>query len=258
ALRIDVPASAKGKASFTYQASDGAALAMSTVDVEVSPWSQNRPPAQIRDPGVKLGGSANAEVTYNALPDWRDPDGDPVYLASVKAPEGLEVQFSEQGTLTIRNLGAKTGSAQIEVSVSDGTLSANGHVTVQVQQPGNIRPTANGDFVVARVGEPSLVQPLANDTDPNGDPLTLVGVSGLPKDAVIVQDLDLGTVSFTARAPGTYTFFYTVSDGPTNAVGVIRIDAVQADISAAPVAEDDLALLPPNGAVLAAPLNNDT
>ena len=256
ALSFDVPADGTGTTSFDYEAYDGQALAMATASVTVHPLSVNDAPRQLRDPGVKLG--SNAEVTYNVLPDWRDPDGDPIFLARAQGPEGLQVQYHEAGTVTIRNLGHAPGTAVIDVTVSDGSEEGTGHLAVQVEPPGNLPPIANGDFAVTRVGEEALIQPLANDVDPNDDTLSLVRVSPAPQGTTATADLTLGTISFSARAAGSYYLSYSVTDGPAQAAGVIRVDVVDAAASQAVVAEDDLALLPTGGTALVAPLNNDT
>lgn len=256
ALRIDVPSDATGSTTFTYEASDGRAVDSASARVTVHPWSVNEGPVQRRDPGIKIG--HNAEIEYNVLPDWRDPDGDLIYLQSVKGPDNIQVQFRQEGTITVKDLGAKPGTVLLDVEVSDGQQTTKGHLTLQVQRPGNLPPTANGDFYVARANEVTTVQPLANDTDPNNDTLTLLGLSAAPQGSSLVPDLDLGTFAFRANAPGTYYVSYTVTDGPSTTFGVVRIDVVASDQSSAPVAEDDLVLLPRDGAALAAPLNNDT
>lgn len=103
-----------------------------------------------------------------------------------------------------------------------------------------------------------MVAPLANDTDPNGDVLTLTKVSTAPASTTLVPDLELGVVTFTGSQEGSYEFTYTVSDGPEAVVGVVRVDVVSGDEHAAPVAEDDIAILPSGGSALVAPLANDT
>lgn len=256
ALRLDVPADATGTTTFGYQASDGRAVDTANVTVNVHPYSVNAGPDQRRDPGVKVG--RNAEVEYNLLPDWRDPDGDPIFLESVSAPANVQVQFREEGTVSIKDLGAKPGALVLKVRVSDGAKSSEGQLTLQIQQPGNLPPSANGDFYVVRAGEPATIEPLANDTDPNGDTLSLAAVSAAPAGTTVVPDLDLGTLTFTARTMGSYLLAYTVRDGPSTALGVVRVDVVGVDQASAPVAENDLALLPGGGAALVAPLNNDT
>ena len=247
---------AQGTSSFTYSASDGLASATANVSLRVHPWSENVGPKRVHDANVKLG--AGAQIEYNVLADWIDPDGDQIFLERAEASEGLSVQFSEDGTLSIRDIGATTGAHTVSVYVSDGWLTTEGELTVLVQEPGNIAPIANADFYVARVGEPLVVAPLANDTDPNGDVLTLTKVSTAPASTTLVPDLELGVVTFTGSQVGSYEFTYTVSDGPEAVVGVVRVDVVSGDEHAAPVAEDDIAILPSGGSALVAPLANDT
>lgn len=247
---------AEGTTTFVYEASDGRAVDTANVTVEVHPWSVNGAPERIRDARLKLG--ANATIEYNMISDWIDPDGDPFYLAGVVAPAGLDVQYREEGTLVIRDLGATPGEHSIVLRVSDGTEVGEDVLTVLVQAPGNVSPVANADFVVARTGETLTIEPLANDSDPNGDNLSLVAVSVAPTGTVITPDLELSTVNFTANAPGSYQFTYTVTDGPATSMGMIRVDVVDVDEAAVPVAEDDLVVLPAGGSALAAPLNNDT
>ena len=257
ALQItDVADNAQGSSSFTYSASDGLASATANVSLRVHPWSENVGPKRVHDANVKLG--SGAQIEYNVLADWIDPDGDQIYLERAEASDGLSVQFSEDGTISIRDLGAGAGPRKVSVYVSDGWLTTEGELTVLVQEPGNIAPIANADFYLARVGEPLIAAPLANDTDPNGDVLTLTKVSTAPPSTTLVPDLELGTVTFTGSQVGSYEFTYTVSDGPAAVVGVVRVDVVSGDEHAAPVAEDDVAILPSGGSVLVAPLANDT
>lgn len=257
ALQItDVGEDQAGTTSFVYEATDGEAADTATVTVSVHPWSVNEGPRQVRHPVVKIG--SEAQIEYNILTDWIDPDGDQIYLASAVAPAGLSVQFSEDGTISITELGAGAGTKAVEIEVSDGRDTTSGLLTVDVQEPGNIVPTANADFYVARVEEPLVLDPVTNDIDPNGDALSLVAVSVAPVTTTVVPDLGLGTITFTGTAPGSYQFTYTVTDGPSTALGVIRVDVVAAEEKATPIAEDDLAVLPAGGSTLVAPLANDT
>ncbi len=258
ALQItDVPENmTSGSTSFTYEASDGLAAATANVTVTIHPWSQNEGPRQLKHPVIKVG--ANAQVEYNLLSDWIDPDGDQFYLKSATAPEGMSVQFSEDGTVQIRDLGSGAGVKAIAVTLSDGHAETTGELKVSVQEAGNVPPVARADFYVARVAEPLTIDPIANDTDPNGDPLSLVAAGTPPAGTSVSADLSRGTLTFTGSVPGSFQFTYTVSDGPSTTVGVIRVDVVDDDTNALPIAEDDLAVLPSGGASLIAPLANDT
>ena len=237
-----------GSTSFTYEASD--------VTLTIHPWSQNEGPRQLKHPVIKVG--ANAQVEYNLLSDWIDPDGDQFYLKSATAPDGMAVQFSEDGTLQIRDLGSGAGVKAIAVTLSDGHAETTGELKVSVQETGNVPPVARADFYVARVAEPLTIDPIANDTDPNGDALSLVAAGTAPAGTSVSADLSRGTLTFTGSVPGSFQFTYTVSDGPSTTVGVIRVDVVDDDTNALPIAEDDLAVLPSGGASLIAPLANDT
>ena len=258
ALQItDVPENmTSGSTSFTYEASDGLAGATATVRVTIHPWTQNEGPRQVKRPVVKVG--ANAQVEYNLLSDWIDPDGDQFFLKSVVAPEGIAAQFTEDGTVQIRDLGSGAGTKVLSVTLSDGHAETTGELQVSVQEAGNVPPVARADFYVARVGEALAIDPIANDTDPNGDAISLVAAGTPPAGTSVSADLSRGILTFTGSVPGSFQFTYTVSDGPSTTVGVIRVDVVDDDTHALPIAEDDLAVLPSGGASLIAPLANDT
>lgn len=245
-----------GSTSFTYEASDGLAGSTATVHVTIHPWTQNEGPRQVKRPVVKVG--ANAQVEYNLLSDWIDPDGDQFFLKSVVAPDGIAVQFTEDGTVQIRDLGSGAGTKALSVTLSDGHAETTGDLQVSVQEAGNVPPVARADFFVARVGEALAIDPIANDTDPNGDAISLVAAGTPPAGTSVSADLSRGILTFTGSVPGSFQFTYTVSDGPSTTVGVIRVDVVDDDTHALPIAEDDLAVLPSGGASLIAPLANDT
>ena len=244
-----------GSTSFSYEASDGLASAAARVQVTIHPYGQNEAPTQLRASSVKIG--AGAQIQYQALSDWRDPDGDPIYLKNAEAPEGLSVTFTEDGSLTITEEGGSAGPKTVVLTVADDQGGeTRGELTVNVQDPGNLPPTANGDLYQAHPGETVTLDPLKNDTDPNGDSLSLAAVSGAPAGASITPDLDRGTIDFVAASPGSYSFAYTVSDGIASTLGMIRVEVVEAT-ALPPVAEDDTAVLPQGGSVLVAPLGND-
>ena len=244
-----------GSTSFSYEASDGQATAAARVQVTIHPYSQNAAPTQVRASTVKIG--AGAQIQYQALSDWRDPDGDPIYLKNAEAPEGLGASFSENGSLTLTDEGSAPGPKTVVLTVADDQgAETRGELIVTVQEAGNLPPSANGDLFQAHPGETVTLDPLKNDTDPNGDPLSLAAVSGAPAGATISPDLDRGTIDFRATAAGSYSFAYTVSDGIATTLGIIRVEVVAAS-TLPPVAENDTAVLPQGGSVLVAPLGND-
>lgn len=78
----------------------------------------------------------------------------------------------------------------------------------------NCPPDAVDDTATTVNGFPVTINVLANDSDPNGDSLTVTAVSD-PPGGTAVNNGD-GTVTYTPDCPvviGTDTFTYTISDG---------------------------------------------
>jgi hypothetical protein len=215
ALQIVTAAGAAGADTFQYAAGDGRGKpATAQVQVEVHPWSVNAAP-QPKDRASVVVVAGGAEVKYNLLQDWIDPDGDPIYLESVRGTDDIAAQSREDGTVTITDLGrAEPGLHQVEVRVSDGREVATGTLDVDLRSEDNVAPVANADHVIAVVDEETTVSPLANDTDANGDDLRLAQVGNPGGGVKVLLDPAAGTFSFLAKRAGTVYVEYTVSDGP--------------------------------------------
>lgn len=256
ALQVEIPDNAAGTFHIPYQAADGrGGTDTATITLTVRAPGENQAPEQRRSPRVVLG--AGATVEYNVMSDWVDPEGDMFYLDSVSAPEGIQVQFQQEGTLRITDLGAAPGIKPIPLTMSDGTDTREGMLHVDVRGAENAPPVAHGDFLVVREGETATVSPLANDVDPNGDQLSLISVSPSAPGTTVTPAPETDTFDFRATAKGSYYLNYTVTDGPSSTTGVVRIDVVAAETNEAPVVQDDLVLLPNGGAALAGVLSND-
>ena len=98
------------------------------------------------------------------------------------------MRSNEDGTVSLHDLGGGPGPRTVTVVVSDGDEPTTGTLTVDVRDAGNISPTANADFYVARSGEPLTLEPLANDTDANGDSLSLVALSVAPEGTALTPN----------------------------------------------------------------------
>lgn len=257
ALRIELPAAASGTIKFTYQAKDGrGGVDTANVTVNVTPEPQNSAPVQKRVPTVVV--ESGKQIEYNALPAFSDPDGDPVFLSGASSNGDNQVEYRQEGTLVIRNQASGVGKKEVKVLVSDGRQEISGRVIVDVRAAGNVPPEANGDIAFARAGTTITIRPLANDTDANGDPLTLAGVNIEQTGPQVTPDLAGGTLSFRSDQEGIYYLTYTVSDGPATATGVIRVDVTASGKRGKPVVEDDMAVLPVGGQVLTDVLANDS
>ena len=97
----------------------------------------------------------------------------------------------------------------------------------------NAAPTPANDAVTVQPGGSVIINVLANDTDPNGDTLTITQINGVDMqpgwqtwvtaaDGLVIYNAN-GTLTYqpSATATGTKQFTYTVSDGKTTAVATV-------------------------------------
>ena len=259
ALRMDIPDNATGSYSVPYTADDGRGMSDSAVaTVDVHGWEVNAAPNQITTPTLTVAEGASGSL--DVLGHWLDPDGDDLYLVSAQG-EGMDVKVSNEGTVSVRELGAGTGSRDLTVTVSDGRETTSGVVKVDVQPAQSAKPIANADHVRVVAGTKAVVSPLDNDTSPSGGTLRLAAVQDAPAGTSIDIDQQAGVFTFSTEANAqaqTYYLTYDVMDGANTAQGIVRVDVTpKAEATVPPEAENDTALLRNGGSTTIAPLNND-
>ena len=259
ALRMDIPDNASGSYSVPYTADDGRGMSDSAVaTVDVHGWDVNGAPKQITTPTLTVAEKASGSL--DVLGHWLDPDGDDLFLVSAQG-EGLDTKVSNEGTVTVRELGAGTGTRDLTVTVSDGRETSSGVVKVDVQPAQSAKPIANADHVRVVAGTKAVVSPLSNDTSPSGGTLRLAAVQEAPAGTSIDVDQQAGVFTFTTDAGAqaqTYYLTYDVMDGANTAQGIVRVDVTpKADATVPPEVENDTALLRNGGSTTIAPLNND-
>ena len=257
ALQIDVPADAAGTSTFTYRVDDGrTGTDTGRVTLTVRPEEVNAEPEPTGRTTV-IPVEVGASVTYNLLPDWRDPDGDDIFLQTATAADGNEVTFTPDGRVTFRAVGGATGRSEVAVVVSDGRLAGSGTLVFDVRGKGTTTPFTNADHVVVRAGQAVTVSPLANDTAGGTEPLRLAHVTGVPG-AEVVPDFADKSFVFRSDTVGTVYVLYVATAGVASSQGVVRVDVMPpAADERPPVAVRDTALLPRGGDVLVGVLAND-
>ncbi|WP_339462978.1 retention module-containing protein, partial [Pseudomonas sp. EA_105y_Pfl2_R69] len=228
-----------GPANFSYTISDG--VASSTANIAGTVTSVNDAPVAVGD---SLVASEDTAVTYSAtdlLGNDSDVDGDTLTIASVTSGNGGTAVLNADGTVTFTPNANFNGVADFSYTVTDGTLTSNtATVTVNVAAV-NDAPVAVGDSLVASEDTAvtySATDLLGNDSDVDGDTLTIASVtSGNGGTAVLNAD---GTVTFTPNANfnGVADFSYTVTDG-TLISNTATVTVNVAAVNDAPVAVDD-------------------
>ncbi|HMY06099.1 MAG TPA: cadherin-like domain-containing protein, partial [Accumulibacter sp.] len=135
-------------------------------------------------------------------------------LVDITGLQGTLVPFAD-GHFQFTPTAGFVGPTSFSYQINDG-LGGTDTATVSIQVA-NTAPNANDDSYTTRPGQTlSIAAPglLANDNDPDGDPLsiTLVDITGLQGTLVPFAD---GHFQFTPTAGfvGTTSFSYQISDG---------------------------------------------
>jgi Big-like domain-containing protein len=206
-----------GTATFEYAVSDGhGGTTAGTVEVTVNP---------VNDPPVAVGDSKSTDedmsLSFDAtqlVANDTDVDGDALAVVTVTGGPNTHGTVSlANGFVLYTPASNFNGTATFEYSASDGHGgTATGSVTVTVV-PVNDPPVAVGDNKTTNEDAAlsfAASQLTANDTDVDGDALSVASVAGGP-DTHGTVSLTNGSVTYTPALNfnGTATFTYSVSDG---------------------------------------------
>ena len=182
-------------------------------------------------------------VTVNVLANDTDPDGDALSVIATTTPANGTVAVNAGGTVTYTPAAGFVGTDTFTYTVADPDgLTDTATVTVAVQQAGNLPPVANPDSASTTVGTPVTIDVLANDTDAEGDALTLVSASQPANGSTALTGN--GRVLYTPNPGfiGTDTFSYVVRDAAGNsATGQVTVSVVEGPPNRPPVALPDSA-----------------
>ena len=210
---------------------DGALTATQTFTIVVTPVND----APTITSTAVTEATEDEQYTYTITTE--DVDGDVVTVSATGLPSWLTLSGN---TLSGTPTEGDTGS-EITITATDdgdGTLTATQTFTIVVT-PVNDAPVAVADTAtVLEDAEATSIDVLANDTDEEGDPLTLVSVTTSGTGTVTVN----GTlVEYTPATDfnGTEEVSYTVSDGLLTSAGILTITVTP--VNDAPIAIEDIA-----------------
>jgi hypothetical protein len=178
-------------------------------------------------PDTVLISTNNTPPVANAGPDQTVDAGTPVQLDGTGSSDANNDPLSFAWSLTTRPQGStaaianaltptptftadRPGLYTAQLIVNDGSVdSAPDTVNITAR---NRDPNAVDDTASTQTGSPVTISVLANDTDADGDALTVSAVTQ-PANGVVVNNNS--NVQYTPNAgfAGTNTFTYTVSDG---------------------------------------------
>jgi hypothetical protein len=155
--------------------------------------------------------SEDGTASFNPLLNDTDPDGGVLTLVSLGRPDYGKLVMASGGTLVFTPPPDFFGMATATYTVDDGEGGqATGLISFVVVAV-NDAPVGRDDAVVLSSYQPTEMDLLANDSDVDGDPLTILSVE--PPDVGTVQ-ITGGQVVFTPPVGwvGTTSFSYVVED----------------------------------------------
>jgi hypothetical protein len=212
--------SAPGRKTVTITVSDGRSTTTADIAVEVRAGGKDAP-AAVADHVTAIAG---IDTKVSPLLNDSDPEGGNLRLALVTPPAGVTSTIdANQQTFTFRSDTA--GTYYVEYVVTNGPASAKQLVRVDVVPPDEQgKPVAVRDLAAVPAGGSTLVDVLANDTDPAGGVLVVQSVDAPPQSGLSVSILDHSVVRVTdVRAQDSVTVHYTISNGHDSAVGEISV-----------------------------------
>lgn len=228
---IDVIATNTLDASYNARASSVYKVA------EVTPTCELSPPLLTFSSLIQEGNAGDTLVYSATLTSQNGPECDSVsYTVSANVPSGWSSsthQFSlESGQKASVDLmvtssdNAPEGEYPIQVStVLTKTSEAvvNGVVEYRILAIANLSPIANDDSVVLTAKEVTEIDVLANDSDPEGDILQVVGFTQGSKGSVSLNSSGRLVYSPAKNFKGSDSFSYTISDGQNTATAMVSI-----------------------------------
>ncbi|WP_417840883.1 cadherin-like domain-containing protein [Terasakiella sp.] len=242
-LSLRVPADAEDfsiDASVTSTDSNGDQATSTASDTaEVPDIDINNGPDAVAD---SLSGVEDQPITFNTtdlLGNDTDVDGDSLSIVSFDQPEFGTITDDGNGNFTFTPNENWNGQTDFTYTISDGqggTDTATVSITVDGVNDG---PVATHDEADTLEDNAVTFNPLGNDSDVEGDSLSITQING--QDIEVGGSVDVGNGSVTLNADGTVTFNpdgnyagsqsfeYTVSDGQGGtSTGTANVD-VEAD-----------------------------
>ncbi|WP_299103569.1 Ig-like domain-containing protein, partial [uncultured Winogradskyella sp.] len=205
-------------------------------------------------------------VTGNVLTNDEDFEGDNQTVTANSNPTNGTVVMNPNGTYTYTPNPGFIGEDTFTYTIcDDGNPQACDTATVYIDVlpesgPSNEAPIANADTSTTPVGTPIDVVVLANDFDPDGDPITITATTD-PANGTVTLNPD-GTITYTPDLgfTGEDTFTYTICDDGTPALcdtATVTVTVQDASMPNTTNANDDAYYVTPTSVLIGNVLFND-
>jgi VCBS repeat-containing protein len=218
--------------TYTVEVSDGHnGKVAQTVSIKIA--GSNDAPTGAATAILPNGTEGTAYLVSEAalLLGFSDVDaGTQLHATSLVANHGT-VTDNGDGTFTITPTAGYSGTVQLSYQVTDGLASVGASNSFTLDAT-DTAPHAGSDLIVVSTSTITASIPvsalLANDSDPDGNPVSIVGVGGASAGITNLSLNSNGTITFdTGTLTGNQSFTYQLSDGTTTTTGTVTVRMVQ-------------------------------
>ncbi|WP_419206042.1 retention module-containing protein [Photobacterium leiognathi] len=243
-----------GDVTVPYTITDGDKTATSTVTIHVTPVND----APVANPD-SFTTDEDTSITVDLTKNDHDVDGDKLTVTEINGTSltgGEQTVVVDNGKIVIAHDGGMTfvpsgnyhGDVTVPYTITDGDKSATSTVTIHVT-PVNDAPVANPDSFVTDEDTSITVDLTKNDSDIDGDTLTIKEINGTPvtpghEQTIVVDHGKIviahdGGMTFvpSGNYHGDVTVPYTITDGDKTATSTMTIHVTP--VNDAPVANPD-------------------
>jgi hypothetical protein len=249
-----------GSDSFTYTVRDNLGLLSNLATGTITVIAVNDPPVANNDTAATEG---TIPVTIAVLDNDSDVDiasnGDVLSVSVTTPPANGSAVANTDNTVTYTANAGYSGVDTFVYTVTDNASATDAAtVTVNVAPAGNVAPVAVDDtFSVAEDSGANILNVLVNDTDTDGDNLSVISVT--QPAAATGSVINNGTsVSYTppSNFNGSTSFSYAISDGNGH-TATANVNVTVTPVNDSPVAIGDTASTTAGTPVVINVLNND-
>ncbi|HML74063.1 MAG TPA: Ig-like domain-containing protein [Anaerohalosphaeraceae bacterium] len=224
-----------GTDTFTYTAQDTAGgFASAAVTVLVT--AVNDPPIAYDD---AVSTQEDTAIVIDVLGNDTDPENDALSVKSITQPDHGTAAVNQYGTVTFTPNPNFNGTDTFTYIAGDGLLDSGAAVVTITVNPVNDAPTAADDQAQTAANTPVVIAVVANDSDIEGDALTVVQLTEPGHGTVSLNTADQ-TITYTP-APGFAgqdTFTYAAFDGDiASLAATVTVEVIGIDYDAYAAAE---------------------
>jgi cysteine-rich repeat protein len=224
-----------GSDEVTVTISDGTDSDTAMVAITVAPV--NDPPTATADSFATNEDTVLTIPQASVLANDTDVDGDTLTVTALGTPAvgtatitGSDITFTPPADFV--------GTTTFDYTISDGTETASASITIAVGGD-NDAPVAGDDTATTDEDTAVVITNLLdNDTDPEGQTLSVTGVANAMNGTVTLNGNDV-TFTPSANFNGAGSFDYIVSDGAAMDTGSVTVTV--AAVNDPPVADDEAA-----------------